>query len=47
VHEGRWLGAKGHHVVFAQASAGLDVGSPALAALKRAELVGRKLWIAD
>lgn len=46
-HRGTWLGAKGNHVFFVRRQAGLlSVGEPAVGALKRSELLGRRLDLA-
>jgi hypothetical protein len=48
LHAGTWIGAKGTHLVYREAprEGRLHIGAPPLAALKRADLVGRKLeWM--
>jgi len=42
VHKGTWLGAKGNHLFYAQAPGPgrLDAGTPAVAAVKRSDLIG-------
>jgi hypothetical protein len=49
LHAGTWLGAKGGHLVYREAPREdrLHVGAAPLAALKRGDLIGRKIeWLA-
>jgi hypothetical protein len=48
LHAGRWVGAKGTHLVYREAprEGRLHIGAAPLAAIKRSDLVGRKIeWM--
>jgi hypothetical protein len=49
LHAGTWLGAKGTHLVYREAprEGRLHVGSAPLAAIKRGDLVGRRIVLDD